>query len=452
MTSDVEQEEVERVKVWIGRLREFTSSLDGIDGEKPVDFCENACDAWQTIVMADSAPPTSPAMALIVQAFAALTQVMTTVTMDWADTPDVRDRLTRSATQQLVKDALDAIVRDGEPWLAEGLPSADEIKERIAGAGKGMQANQDVVGKRNAEFEQDDEEAAADPYGAVLGYQDPAVDSDIIFTKVCSFTEEGHKRYMGAYDRIRRMLDSELLRHISDQSDRFCDLLMGIILDLKANRIGVFDEDAWDERRRKVRSALISFTSALQSHEDQTIRAVRNAFGRRTPEEQAVLALFNDLKTTSFECRWLGEMRDALLHGDINAFKYDFTARMNGEPAVNVYMDRGYMLEFTREARNKPWLNRNELEQMTSDPSVPGMIQTLQPLMGPLQDKLDAILYPSVASDAATVKELIGRFNGRRGLYALQTGPGFTRRLGLPPIHRLAPRVLAFADNYQADA
>ena len=110
------------------------------------------------------------------------------------------------------------------------------------------------------------------------------------------------------------------------------------------------------------------------------------------------------------------------------------------------------MLEFTREARNKPWLNRSELEQMTFDSSVPGMIQTLQPLMGPLQEKLDAILYPNVASDAATVKELIGRFNGRCGLYALQTGPGFTRRLGLPPIHRLALRVLAFADNYRADA
>ena len=51
-----------------------------------------------------------------------------------------------------------------------------------------MQANQDVVGKRNADFEQDDEEAVADHYGAVLGYQDAAVGSDIIFTKVCSFT------------------------------------------------------------------------------------------------------------------------------------------------------------------------------------------------------------------------------------------------------------------------
>jgi hypothetical protein len=341
MTGDGAPEEVERVRVWIGRLREFASSLDDIDGDKPLDFCENACVAWQTIVMVDSPPPTSPAMVLIVQSFAALTQVMTTVTMDWADTPDVRDRLTRSATQQLMKDALDAVVRDGERWLAEGLPSADEIKKRIAAAGQGMQANQDVVGKRNAEFEQDDEEAAADPYGAIVGYRDNNRDVGLIFTKVCSFTEAEHTRYRDAHERLRKMVDSELLRHISDESDAVIDAVTRILQDLHGDRISLMDEDAWDERRRRLRSTLISFTSALQSHKDQTIRAVRNALGRKTPEEQAVLDLFNDSKTASFAYRWLGEIRDALLHGDINAFKYEFTAQLNGEPTVNLYWTAG---------------------------------------------------------------------------------------------------------------
>jgi hypothetical protein len=72
--------------------------------------------------------------------------------------------------------------------------------------------------------------------------------------------------------------------------------------------------------------------------------------------------------------------------------------------------------------------------------------------MGPLQETLVKILYPNVADDAATVKELIGRFEGKQGLYALQNGPGFTRRTLMPPLHRLAPRALAFADKYEADA
>lgn len=226
--------------------------------------------------------------------------------------------------------------------------------------------------------------------------------------------------------------------------------LASILLDLRDNKIAIFDEDAWDERRRKVRSALISFTSALQSHEDQSIRAVRDGFSRHSPQEQAALALFKDLKTTSFEYRWLLKMRDALLHGDINAFNYDFAARLHGQNAVNVYMDRRYMFDFTKEERGKPWLKRNELEAMTSDPSVLDMIQTLQPLMGPLQEKLDRILYPDAGEDAATIRELLDRYpEGVQGQRALQNGPGFTRRNMCPNMTPLAPRVRAFATSFR---
>ncbi|MEW1738605.1 hypothetical protein AB0346_21905 [Nocardia beijingensis] len=443
------QEDIAQVRNWVGQLDQFVASLGGLEGDTPVDFCESAMDVWKDWVSPDTAPPpTSPAMVVIAETLRALVQVTTAVMMDYANTSDARDRMTRAAAQNSLQDALDGIVRDSHRWLSEGLPPNDEIQQRIASAGAGIRAAQEAAQQQMDEDSAADAAAATDPYGAILGYRDPDVDAAIIFTKVCSFTEDENKRYRDAYDRLRRMLDSELLRHISDESDRFCDVLIGVLTDLRERRISLVDEDAIDERRRRLRSALISFTSALHSHKDQSIRAVRDVFGRKNPQEQAVLDLFNDLLSRSFEYRWLVEMRDALLHGDINAFKYDFTARLRGEPAVNVYMDRDYMLHFTREARNKPWLKRSELEQLTSDPCVLDMINAIQPLMSELQEKLDAILYPNMADDAATVKELISRFNGRQGLYALQTGPGFTRRLWIPPYMTLAPRVLAFADNY----
>jgi hypothetical protein len=58
------------------------------------------------------------------------------------------------------------------------------------------------------------------------------------------------------------------------------------------------------------------------------------------------------------------------------------------------------------------------------------------------------VLFPSVAEDAEIVRELIGRFEGRKGLYAIQTGLGFTEWARIPPYSPLAPRVLAFADGY----
>ena len=163
-------------------------------------------------------------------------------------------------------------------------------------------------------------------------FQQLTVDHAPIFEKVCSLTEDEDKRYRGAYERLRRMIDSELLEHIDDESKRFCDQLIAVLIDLRDNRISLLDVDAWDEHRRKVRSALISFTAALQIHQEQTISAAKKTFGRNTPQLAAVEKLFKDLRKSSFDYGWLEEMRDALQHGDINAFRWGFGASMHGDP------------------------------------------------------------------------------------------------------------------------
>ncbi len=448
---DGDQEEVERVWDWIDRLDSFTSTLDALDGETPTDFCESVCDAWKSIAMTGSPPSTSPAILIILESFAALSHVMTTVSMDWADTPDVRDRLTRSDVERLVKDELNRIVRDGQRWLTAGLPSNDEIRRRTAAASAGVKAALDANERKNAELDAQDAAAEADQYGAILLHRDPTRSDAPIFEKVCSFTEEENARYVKAYERLWRMIDSELLQHISDESDRLCDVLIGVLRELQSQRVSLSDQDAMDERRRRIRSALISFTAALQIHEYQTVRSVRETLGLGRAQVEAVKALFDDLKRNSFEYRWLEAVRDALQHGDINAFKWSFNVSVRVDPEVKINLDRAFMLDFINDNRNKPWLKRRELEELDSDPSVLDMIKAIQPLMGPLQEKLDKVLYPNVVEDAATVKELIGRFGGRHGMYFLQASPGFTRRQLVPSQLPLAPRVLQFAESYEPD-
>jgi hypothetical protein len=437
--------EVEQLQRWIDRLEAFASALDDIEGEKATDFANNALEAMQATLLPHIVPAQTPAMLLALEAVSAATRATTTVIMDWADTPDVRNRYTRATAQPLFRHALVDVLSGCKRWLSEGLPPAEEVQRRIAAAAKDVQKALELIGQRNGEMEAEDLEAAADPYGAILMYRDPSVSDAPIFTKVCSFTGDENKRYGDAYDQLRRMLDRELLQHIADESDRFRNVLKGIAHDLEANRIGVFDEDAWDERRRRARSALISFTAALQIQQEQTVNAAKRLFGRKASQVEAIEKLFKELRQSSFEYGWLEELRDALQHGDINAFKYEFEAGVNRKPVVNVYMDREFMLQFTSRPGNKPWLKRRELAELDSDPNVLAMITAIRPLMGPLQETLDTILYPNTANDAATVRELIGRFEGRPGMYAMQTGPGFTRRSLMPPIRRLAPRVLHFA-------
>ena len=446
-----EQEEIERVREWIGRLEAFASALDDIEGNSATDFANDVLEAMQSEVMPHVAPARVPSMLLALEAASTVTWATTTVIMDWADTPDVRDRYTRDTAQRLVKDALDRVLSNCTRWFSDGLPSEEEVKQRISTAAKDMRDAQELLGKRNAEHDAQDAEAAADPYGAILVHLDPSRSADApIFEKVCSLTEDEDERYRDAYEQLRRMIDSELLQHISDESDRLCDVVMALLTDLRYNRIPIFDEDAWDEHRRKVRSALISFTAALYSHREQTVRTAKKTLNRG-PEVQAVEKLFDELRKTSFEYGWLEELRGALQHGDINAFKWGFGASMNEEPVANVYMSREFMLDFTRNSSQKKWLKRRELEDMDSDPSVLDMIKAIQPLMGPLQEKLDTILYPNVADDVATVRELLSRYPHPNGVHALQDGPGFTRRKMCPPMSPLAPRVLSFVASYEPD-
>lgn len=449
--ADDDHDEVERVREWMDRLEAFTSSLDDIEGDNATDFADNALEAWQHLALPSVTGATLPAL-VIFEALNAIAKTSTTVVKDWADTPDVRDRYTRDSAQQLVNDALDDVLSDCKRWLSEGLPTPDETQQRFTAVAAEIKESMDVLGRRTAEMDAEDAEAAADPYGAILLHRDPSRSDAPIFEKVCSFTEEENKRYCDAYERLRRMIDSELLQHISDESGRLCDVLVGVLCELQSQRVSLADQDAMDERRRRIRSGLISFTAALQIHEYQTIRSARRTLGLERPQVDAAKALFDDLKTTSFEYRWLEALRDALQHGDINAFKWSFNVSVRDNPEVKIDMDRAFMLEFINDNRNKPWLKRRELDELDSDPSVLDMIKAIQPLMGPLQEKLDKVMYPNVAEDVATVRELIGRFHGRQGMYFLQTGPGFTRRQLAPSQTPLAPRVLHFADTYEADA
>ena len=143
------------------------ASLDDIAGESATDFANNALEALQAVVMPHIVPAQTPAMALALEAVAAVAQATTDVVLDWADTPDVRDRYTRSTAKAHCKTSLDEVVSARRRWLSEDLPLADEVGQRIASGVKQIQEAMELLAKSNAELDAQDAEAEADPYGAI---------------------------------------------------------------------------------------------------------------------------------------------------------------------------------------------------------------------------------------------------------------------------------------------
>lgn len=444
--------DAEVLRHWLDHLAQFISSLNEIEGDDdPFDFIENAMDAYQGGVSPDTAPiPTSPAMLIIVETFRTLAQAMNSATGDFYETPDARDRVTRAVAQQSLARALEGVRQEGESWLAEVMPTAEQVRQRIALTGATFTAALDAGAQQMAEMDEEDAEAEADPYGAILLHSDPSRSDAPIFEKVCSFTEAENKRYADAHRALEKMLEDDLYLHVSDECGRLCDVLIGTILDLQLRRLSLTNAGAIDKRRRQMRSALISFTDALQIHEEQTIKKAEATFGRYASETRTIRNLFNDMKKTSFDYRWLRVQGDVLQHVDINAFKYSISDSLDGPSEVIIRVDRQALLEYTNRSWNQPWMKRKELQDMDSDPNVQTMIQNIQPLMNEMHTDITKLLYPNVARDVAIVKELIGRFEGRRGMYAMSTGPGFTRRKRTLQFSPLATHVLAFADNFEA--
>lgn len=428
---------------WIAWLDQYLADLPALPGEKAIDFCEAAGDLCQSALAGPPPAPNSAAALVLLEVARTFAQVMMAAALD--------ERVTREGAQASLLEALAGVRNDAQSWLDSGPPSAEVIAARVEAVKATFKQAQDAAANRIAEDEADDDYARAHPYGAILGYQDPTVQADIIFTQVCEFTEDEHNRYAEAYDRLKRQLDQDLFSYVSDMSDSFIDVVCDVLREIQDQTFSLSNLEEPHTRIRRIRSALIAFTSAVHSHQDQTLYQVKHKFGDGSDEHLAVKKLFNDIYSNCFAYRWLIELRHMMLHVNMDAFTVAMTARLHGDATIKLGMSRYWMSKSS--GVMKKAYKRTELEAMTEDPSVLDMIRDAQPAFGPLQDEIDAIMFPAaeVAEDAATVRELIKRFNGRRGLYALQTGPGFTRRFRTPSFSQLDPRVLTFADKHEAN-
>lgn len=427
------RENADQLDTWVDRLDAFIFALDAIDADDPFSFCEDAWEIWQNAAAADPPPLTSPAVLVVLEGLRALAHTMTVTTLDYYRTPDVTNRMTVRAVHAALTENLNGIRGDCERWMRDGAPRADEIRARCTSVLASMQAADESGDELRAEH------APAD--GTARG----RLDTTFVYDQVCALSEADNKRYREAYDRLRRMLDRELLQHISDGVATLTDVLTGIGHDFQADRICVSDADAVDECKRRIRSAVLSVTSALRIHREQTITAAARTFGIDSAQANTVRTLFNDLTRSSRDYRWLEELRDDLQHGDIDAVTYRFPTAGRGPAQVDVCLNQAYTSRPATAGRT--WASSPDIAGATGDPSVVAMLEACRPKVDALQGLVDKVLYPDVAEDVSVVREFICRFGGRAGLRALHSAADFTGGRWAPP--QLSPRVLAYVAGFE---
>lgn len=427
---------MQQLQRWRDRVAEQVDSLDTVNAPSASEYVGSLIDALVESIRSDPPKKGSPANPLVLDILCALLQI----SIQCAEDDEVSIDTVRTATAERMSES----VREAETWLRTGPVPAEEAENRVERIRSNIEAIKKLLSEKI------EAENLLPRHGAMLGYPGENVGSKVIWTQLCTFEDEEHQRYSTAYERLKRRVDRDLLMYVFDELDVFMRIVIDALTDVKEGRFKWGNPDAVDEFVRRIRSGAVTLTSAFHVHQTQTYWLIQDKFGKDSGQYERATKVFHELYDSCFGYKWLLQLRHVMLHISIEAAAVTVKASVHHDPIIEVNMDREWMKESSGVMGKR--YNREPLLAMTSNPSIINMAKEAMPALAEIQEQLDDILYPETADDAAVVRELTGRFDGRSGLYALQTGRGFTRRVPIPPHRLLSAKVLAYAEQYQCSS
>ncbi|KHJ73487.1 hypothetical protein QR64_06675 [Rhodococcus sp. Chr-9] len=164
-------------------------------------------------------------------------------------------------------------------------------------------------------------------------------------------------------------------------------------------------------------------------------------------------SILKQLYKDCFGYRWLVESRNALVHMDLRAVELSVGIRSGDSDGSEIDFTLTIARDVVLQTANlqKPYMAdyRTELESLSSNLVVIDLLEQALPAVIGADKEIRDAMYPQsiIRENAKIVRELIRRFGGRRGVYCMQTGPGFTMENKIPPHIRLDLKVLSFADS-----
>lgn len=289
------------------------------------------------------------------------------------------------------------------------------------------------------------------PYGALL------IDFDShefpLFRQITTLSPVDYRRYRDAYDVLASYLDESMMKFVSN----CCDDLLNYVIDYAQRAHEQRTLSEVDDRGANVFDMVCSLALAATNSffvvQDQHILKAINAGEMRGDDtEVQVKRLFHSLEDENFGYRTVLNLRNALVHVSIRSLKFKVSISVSREPSITLDISREDVLA-TRKLQGKSDLakaRRAELASLRQDPSLFDLLEEAMPAFVESEFSSRQLIYPeAVRREAAmSVCDLIDLFQGQRGTYCLQTGPGMTPdKRQIPNHQRLIPEVLALAES-----
>lgn len=275
-----------------------------------------------------------------------------------------------------------------------------------------------------------------------------------IFRPVESFTREEHDWYKDAHEVLRDYLSKSMILFVTNESSNLLDYLITIGSAMKRDRRIIDTDENGVDIRDAAAARTLALTNAYFVYREQRREQAKHLGEARGDDTfDRVQSSLRQLYKDCFGYRWLVESRNALVHMDLRAVELSVGVRNGDNDGTEIDYTLTIARDIVLQTANlkKPHMAdyRTELESLTGNLVVIELLEQALPAVVGADKEIRDAMYPQsiIQKNAEIVRGLIRRFSGRRGVYCMQTGPGFTRETKIPPHIRLDPNVLSFADS-----
>jgi len=230
-----------------------------------------------------------------------------------------------------------------------------------------------------------------------------------------------YDRYISAYNRLDELLNMSIFSYLESAKENLHEAM-------KSNdeqvRLGhdFTNDDAISEIGMRTRNAALAFCSALHFHQEHTYYEVLLTNTDHGFVHKKVITVFNKLHENSRDYRLLYHLRNTMVHYTMNVV--DITVKQTGfatgptKRSVNANINT-YAIANMNEKLNEKYLA--ELLATNEKPDLLECVSRAYPHIERANDKIVAILFPSIEEDVTTINEFVSLFPSSKSFRYLTT-------------------------------
>jgi hypothetical protein len=300
-------------------------------------------------------------------------------------------------------------------------------------------------------------EADGEQFALLLVTQNPGSRPQAKFTIFHELTPEQYAGYLKALGRIQSAANGGLLVYV-EQSQANLENTVSQIRELISKlqpAVASASANAWFVN---VACLILTFSSALHLHQEQTLGEVKRAYGDNSRELASAEKSFSGAYDSSFAYRLFYRLRNVLVHHSLGSVGFEISSKEDRSPSgliINKHIVRAPLKRevFLSAKQGVNATMRHEIESLEADPDLVGLASEAMVALRSVHDNISLLIRPTLYEDARLVCELNALFGdqpGERGLVKLDGWPPSNPMQ--VPISPLRPELFHYAREIVADS